>query len=195
MNPMKQMINFFAQWFQGDRPQSPTLPIAQLGNPILRQQAEPIADPTAEWVQTLADQMIQYIQVSNAVGLAAPQVCQPYALMVIASHPNDCYPDAPQMDPLVLMNPTVVAQSETLIKDWEGCLSIPQLRGQIQRHQWIEVTYTDRSEQSQRSRFEGFVARIFQHEYDHLIGKFFLDYLEKMDDLMVEREWRDRVLK
>lgn len=189
---MSNFISHLSQWF---RPQPEPLPIAQLGNPILRQLAEPIVDPTAEWVQSLADRMIEHIQTVNAVGLAAPQVCQLYALMVIASHPNDRYPDAPQMDPLVLINPTVVDQSETLIKDWEGCLSIPQLRGQIKRCQWVEVTYSDRSGQTQQTRFEDFVARIFQHEYDHLTGKFFLDYLEQTDDLMTEQEWRDRIVK
>jgi peptide deformylase len=186
------MLKCIAQWF---KPKPSPLPIAQLGNPILRQPAMPIEDPTAQWVQVLADQMIEHIQAVNAVGLAAPQVCQPYALMVIASHPNDRYPHAPQMDPLVLINPTLVAQSEALIKDWEGCLSIPQLRGQVKRCQWVEVTYSDRQGQMQSIRFEDFVARIFQHEYDHLMGKFFLDYIEQTEDLMAEQEWRDRILK
>ncbi|MEY2979106.1 MAG: peptide deformylase [Prochlorotrichaceae cyanobacterium] len=186
------MFKFFSRWFSDPSPLP--LSVAQLGDPILRQPAQAIDDPTADWVQVLADQMIQHIEVSKAVGLAAPQVSQLYALMVIASHPNDRYPNAPEMEPLVLMNPKIVAESETVVKDWEGCLSIPQLRGQVKRHQWIEVAYCDRSGQAQHIRFEDFVARIFQHEYDHLIGKFFLDHLEEVDDLMTEKEWRDRIL-
>ena len=74
-------------------------------------------------------------------------------------------------------------------------MSIPQLRGQVKRCQWVDVTYNDRQGKVQQIRFEDFVARIFQHEYDHLIGKFFLDYVEETEDLMTEREWRDRILK
>lgn len=183
------MFAALLQWFQ-PRPAPLTLSITQLGNPILRQPAQRIEDPTAPWVQTLADQMIAHIETCQAVGIAAPQVNQPYCLMIIASHPSDRYPQAPTMEPLVLINPEIVAQSPVQVKDWEGCLSVPQLRGLVKRWQWIEVAYIDRQGQPQRQRFEDFVARIFQHEYDHLIGKVFLDYVEQVDDLMAEQEWQ-----
>jgi peptide deformylase len=191
----------FLHWFQGLKgkicSESPRpalrVSIAQLGDPILRQPAQPITDPTALWVQALADQMIAHIGTCKAVGIAAPQVSQPYCLMVIASHPSDRYPHAPDMEPLVLINPQIVDQSTERVKDWEGCLSVPQLRGLVNRWQWVEVSYLDRQGNPQQQRFEDFVARIFQHEYDHLIGKVFLDYIEGVDDLMAEQEWRLRV--
>ena len=184
-------MNFLNRWFSESKPQAST--IAQLGNPILRQPAQAIADPTADWVQTLAQKMIQEVEICNAVGIAAPQVHQPYGLMVIASHPSDRYPEAPTMDPLVLINPAITAQSTEQVKDWEGCLSIPQMRGYVPRSQWVEVRYQDLAGQFHSDRFEDFVARIFQHEYDHLTGKFFLDHLDSTADLMTEPEWRTRI--
>ena len=197
MFPDRSSASFFQTWFpwlQSWHPPQAKVSVAQLGNPILRQKAQPIEDPTAPWVQTLADDLLAQIQTSKGVGIAAPQISQGYRMLVIASHPNDRYPTAPLMEPIVLINPVIVHQASSSVKDWEGCLSVPHMRGLVDRYQWVEVSYSDRQGQPQQQRFEDFVARIFQHEYDHLEGKIFLDRVTQVDDLMTEAEWRSRVL-
>ncbi|AFY72342.1 peptide deformylase [Synechococcus sp. PCC 7502] len=166
-----------------------TLDICQVGNPVLRLTAEPIADPQAEVVQKLIAGLIKTLKQSNGVGIAAPQVGRSQRLLVIASHPNARYPHAPNMEPLPLINPVIRSHSENTEKDWEGCLSVPGIRGLVPRYDSIEVEYCDRHGKTQTTTFTGFVARILQHEYDHLEGKVFLDRVESSLDLISEAEY------
>ena len=151
------------------------LTIAKVGELVLRKPAQPVTDfsdpALAEFLQKLQVQITE----AGGVGIAAPQVFCSRQIMIIASRPNKRYPDAPAMAPLVLINPSFIAQSQNLEKGWEGCLSVPGLRGQVARADWVEVFYRDPQGQQQRRRFDGFVARIFLHEYDHLIGRTWLD--------------------
>jgi peptide deformylase len=171
------------------------LTIAQLGHPVLRQTAQAITDPQDQTLQALIDRLITTLTQSKGVGIAAPQVSESLRLVIIASHPNERYPHAPQMEPMALLNPTIVDRSDRTLQDWEGCLSVPGLRGLVPRSQWVEVTYLDREGRSQHQRFEEFVARIVQHELDHLEGNVFLDRVETSRDLMTEQEWLNRVVK
>lgn len=165
------------------------LEICQVGNPVLRLVAEPISNPRSPEIQRLIDQLINRLRQSKGVGIAAPQVGRSLRLLIIASHPNSRYPHAPKMAPLALINPTVISHSSTVVKDWEGCLSVPGLRGLVPRYETIEVSYSDRQGQPQTTIFSGFIARIFQHEYDHLEGKVFLDRVETNLDLVSEAEY------
>jgi peptide deformylase len=169
-----------------------TLSIIELGHPVLRQMAEPVQTPDAPHIQTLIENLIQTLQASNGVGIAAPQVEQSYQLLVIASHPNPRYPDAPEMEPLPLINPTLIAHSSEQVKGWEGCLSIPGFRARVPRFQSVEVEFCDRTGKLQRRVFTDFVARIFQHEFDHLIGQMFVDRIESTLDLVTEAEFQKR---
>ncbi|WP_448562166.1 peptide deformylase [Trichothermofontia sp.] len=168
--------------------------IVQLGNPILRSEAEPIHDLRDARVQTLIDQLLATVQQANGVGLAAPQISEPYRVLVMASHPSPRYPDAPAMAPIALINPRLVAHSEETVTDWEGCLSVPGLRGLVPRYQSVTVEYTDRDGKLQQQEWSGFVARIFQHEYDHLHGLVFLDRVQDTHHLMTESEYQRQVL-
>lgn len=170
-----------------------TLPIIQLGNPILRSIAEPIDRIDDRSVQTLIDRLIATVKQANGVGIAAPQVAQSCRLLVVASRPNPRYPHAPDMEPTATINPKIVAKSDAIEKDWEGCLSIPGIRGLVPRHRAIEVEYLDRYGKVCRQEFTGFVARIFQHEFDHLDGKVFLDRVESTHDLITEAEYQLRL--
>ena len=167
-------------------------PIAQLGNPVLRQIAEPIYDIDADWVQGLIDDLLLMLQQSNGVGIAAPQVSESHRLFIVASHPNPRYPTAPQMVPTPMINPQIIARSDRMVEDWEGCLSIPGLRGLVPRHDEVTVTYLDRHSQRQTQTLTGFVARIFQHELDHLNGTVFLDHVVSSMDLMTDQEYLKR---
>jgi peptide deformylase len=166
-----------------------TLPICQLGNPILRQQATPVINCLDESVQSLIEQLIPVLNASNGVGMAAPQVGRSLQIIVVASRPNPRYPHAPQMEPVVMINPKLVSYSEELVKDWEGCLSIPGIRGLVPRYRAIEVEYTNCQGQVEHRQFTDFIARVFQHEYDHLYGKVFLDRVESSLELITENEY------
>jgi peptide deformylase len=168
--------------------------IAQLGNPILRQQAQLINNVQDEYFQQLIDALITTATAANGVGIAAPQVSESYRLFIVASRPNPRYPSAPIMEPTAMINPRILAHSTDIVKGWEGCLSIPGIRGLVPRYQAIEVEYTTRDGQLHRQELTDFVARIFQHEYDHLDGIVFLDRVENTQDLMSEQEYQQRIV-
>lgn len=174
---------------------SPTpLPISQLGDPVLRQTAQPIEQIQADWVQRLIGNMMTTLVQSNGVGLAAPQVGQSSRLLIVASRPNLRYPNAPTMEPTAMLNPVLLSHSDETVKDWEGCLSIPGIRGLVPRYQAIEIEYTTSSGQRTKQQLTDFVARIFQHELDHLNGLVFLDRLETVQDIVTEQEYMKRIV-
>ncbi|AFZ60934.1 peptide deformylase [Anabaena cylindrica FACHB-243] len=170
-----------------------TVPIIQLGNPILRQKAVWVEDIHGEHIQKLIDDLIATVSQANGVGIAAPQVAESYRLFIVASRPNSRYPDAPEMEPTAMINPKIIAHSTEVVKGWEGCLSIPGIRGLVPRYQEIEIEYTDRNCQIQKQELSDFIARIFQHEYDHLEGKVFLDRVESTYELMTETEYQKQI--
>lgn len=171
-----------------------SLQITQLGNPILRQQAQLVDNVRDESIQQLIDALIVTAVTSNGVGIAAPQVAESYRLFIVASRPNPRYPKAPLMEPTAMINPQIIAHSTEVVKGWEGCLSIPGIRGLVPRYQAIEVEYTTRDGQLHRQELTDFVARIFQHEYDHLEGIVFLDRVERTQELMTEQEYQQRIV-
>lgn len=169
-------------------------PIIQLGNPILRQKAAWVENIHDESVQKLIDDLIATVAQANGVGIAAPQVAKSCRLFIVASRPNPRYPNAPEMEPTAMINPRIVDHSTEVVKGWEGCLSVPGIRGLVPRYQAIEVEYTDRQGKLQRQELTDFVARIFQHEYDHLDGIVFVDRLENTLDMITEQEYQNRVV-
>jgi peptide deformylase len=173
---------------------SEKLTVVQLGNPILRRHAQPIEKIRDEAVQQLITDLIDLAHKTNAVGIAAPQVGESQRLLVIASRPNLRYPHAPNMAPTAMINPRICSYSDETVKDWEGCLSIPGMRGLVPRYQEIEIEYTDQHGKIQQQVLTDFVARIFQHEYDHLEGKVFLDRLEDMTEIMTEDEYQKQII-
>lgn len=164
--------------------------IIKLGNPILRQQSQVIENIEDEKIQQLIDQLLTTVITANGVGIAAPQIAQSYRLFIVASRPNARYPHAPEMQPTAMINPRIIQHSQKVVKDWEGCLSVPGIRGLVPRYQSITVEYTDRYGNLQQQQLMDFVARIFQHEYDHLEGLVFLDRVENSQDLISEEEYQ-----
>jgi peptide deformylase len=162
------------------------LEVITLGHSGLCQTAMPVDDLQSPEIQQLIDQLIRLTQERNGVGIAASQVGQPIQLMIIASRPTPRYPDAPMMQPTALVNPKIVAYSEAMDTDWEGCLSVPGLRGRVPRHRSVTVVYHDRQGIEQTTELTGFIARIFQHEYDHFQGIVFLDRVEAADAVVTE---------
>jgi peptide deformylase len=169
------------------------LDIAQLGNPILRQLAQSVTNVTDPQWQEFIDSLMATAKATNGVGIAAPQVSQPYRLLIVASRPSPRYPDAPIMEPTAMINPKILTYSEEKVKGWEGCLSVPGWRGFVPRYQAISVEYLDRYGNLKRQELKDFVARIFQHEFDHLEGIVFLDRLESSQDLISEQDYQELI--
>lgn len=168
------------------------LKVIQLGNPDLRRRAQWVERSQDKCIQQLIDRLIATAQAANGVGIAAPQVAEPDRLFIVASRPNERYPYAPAMEPTAMINPQILAHSDECVKGWEGCLSVPGIRGLVPRYREIEVQYRDRWGDLKHHLLSDFVARIFQHEYDHLDGLVFLDRVESTQDLMTEQEYQAR---
>ncbi|MEL6930881.1 MAG: peptide deformylase [Cyanobacteria bacterium J06600_6] len=165
--------------------------IVQLGQPILRNQAQPVKQVSDPQIVKLIEHLIDTVIANQGVGIAAPQINQPYRIFVIASHPSDRYPQAPTMSPTAMINPRILAHGESIVQDWEGCLSVPDTRGLVPRYQQIEVEYTTASGEIKQEVLTDFVARIFQHELDHLDGIVFSDRITNPEDLYTEAEYRE----
>jgi len=169
------------------------LAIARLGHSSLRQQAEPIQNIKDPQLQQLIDSLLITAATHHGVGIAAPQVCQPSRLFIVASRPNERYPHAPMMEPTAMINPKILDRGREIEKGWEGCLSVPDVRGLVPRYREIEVEYRDRAGKLQQRTLTDFVARIFQHELDHLDGILFIDRVESPEDLFSEAEYQERL--
>lgn len=168
---------------------SKILQISEIGNPILRHRSNTIANITDPQLDTLIDDLIATAEAANGVGIAAPQVASSIRLFIIASRPSPRYPNAPTMEPTAMINPAIVARSGELVAGWEGCLSVPGKRGLVPRDRAIEVKYFTHHGELVHQEITDFVARIFQHELDHLDGILFPDRVPISTDLITEAEY------
>ncbi|HSM13224.1 MAG TPA: peptide deformylase [Thermoanaerobaculia bacterium] len=168
-----------------------TLPIVRLGHPALRTPSQPVAPERvpAREMQRLIDDMIETMRAAEGVGLAAPQVGFGLQLFVYeALDPEDPSAGIPLR---VLINPMVEPEPGEMVYDWEGCLSIPDLRGLVPRHPAVRVRGLDREGRALDYVAEGFEARIVQHEFDHLNGVVFLDRMRDLHSLAFYSEWEE----
>ncbi len=159
------------------------LKVACLGNPVLREPARPFSaeEIAAPQTQHLIDDMIETMRDHEGVGLAAPQVHVSRRLVILeVDGEQPRYPEAPPIPLQVLVNPEILDPSPDTKEDWEGCLSVPDLRGKVPRHRAIRVRAFDRDGKKLEFTVEDFHARVIQHECDHLDGRVFLD---RMTDL------------
>ena len=148
------------------------LKVGRLGHPVLRMESKRLPEEalSSPAIQTLIDNMMHTMVEYSGVGLAAPQVHESLAIAVIESHgPRG---DIPMT---VLINPDVTILDEEILEDWEGCLSIPDMRGRVPRWRKLRVNALDRHGNRLEFTAEDFAARVIQHEFDHLMGKVYLD--------------------
>jgi peptide deformylase len=164
--------------------------LLQLGHPRLRLKAKPIVDVSDPVIQTMIDDLLVFVEAVGGMGIAAPQVDLPLQLFIMASKPNARYPSAPVMPQTVVINPEILSLSDSQEAGWEGCLSVPGLRGLVSRSNRIRVRYLTWEGDQVETEYDGFIARIFQHEFDHLQGKLFTDRVDSNLDLMAEQEWQ-----
>ena len=163
--------------------------IAQLGANVLRLQAQKVTDSQSDEIRQLIATLQDTLASTQGVGLAAPQIGVSKRVIIITSRPTPRYPSAPLMEPTVMINPDFQPLSDTKEKDWEGCLSIPGIRALVPRYKEIEINYTNQQGMLVETRLEGFVARVFQHEFDHLEGAVYLDRVETNLDIFAESEY------
>lgn len=174
-----------------------TLSIAQMktDDDILRNIAKPVQNISSEDIQNLIDRLMFTCEKAKGMGIAAPQIFQSKQIFIMSSHPNERYPDAPVMVPVAVINPKIIWQSHDFEKDWEGCLSVPDIRGLVLRSRTINVTYTNRYDEKIEAEYHGFLARLFQHEYDHLKGILFIDKVLSEADIITEKEYQNVMMK
>ncbi|HYN87067.1 MAG TPA: peptide deformylase [Ardenticatenaceae bacterium] len=157
--------------------------IVQLGDPVLRERAKPVESFGPELRALVAD-MIETMRVANGVGLAGPQVAERLRVLVFEIPESDEHEDEPLAGrPYALVNPEILEVSKATEEGQEGCLSIPGYIGEVQRHAAITVQARNEWGKPKKIKAEGFLARVLQHEIDHLDGILYIDRLESEDKL------------
>ncbi|HLH31423.1 MAG TPA: peptide deformylase [Terriglobia bacterium] len=163
------------------------LKVCRLGHPVLRMESKRVSTETLATpaIQTFIDNMMETMVEYYGVGLAAPQVHESLQIAVIESHGN-----RGEIPMTVIVNPEVTILDKELIEDWEGCLSVPDFRGRVPRYRKLRVDALDRRGKKIQITAEGFFARVIQHEFDHLMGKVYLDRMPDLKTLAHLAEWQ-----
>ena len=161
------------------------LKVARMGHPVLRARAREIdrAEVRHASIQKLIDDMIDTMHEYHGVGLAAPQIHEGVRIFVAAIAPGNDDPLSSDDEPMVFVNPVVTASGPEVLEDWEGCLSIPDIRGRVPRARAIRVSAMDRAGGKIEIVSHDFPARVIQHETDHLDGVLFLDRMRTFETL------------
>lgn len=141
-----------------------------MGDPRLLRVARPVTAFGSPELKALIADMFDTMAAANGAGLAAPQIGVDLQLVIFGFAHNERYPEAPPVPPTVLINPQIEVLDGGMAEGWEGCLSVPGLRGVVERHQRIRYRGLDADGQALEREAEGFHARVVQHECDHLAG-------------------------
>lgn len=168
--------------------------IARMGHPVLRKPATPVTDPLDPEVQRLIDDMIETMIDANGAGLAAPQVYEPLRLVIFqapgaraeAASGDEVFDHTAPLT--VLINPLIELLDTDMQAGWEGCLSVPGLRGVVSRHSHIRYSGLDRAGKPFTRVARGFHARVVQHECDHLDGILYPQRMQDLSLLLFETE-------
>jgi len=162
------------------------LKVARMGHPVLRSRAQPIpaAEIKSATIQRLIDDMIDTMVEYHGVGLAAPQIHEGRRVFVaVLDAGNTAGAEDSAVEPIAILNPEITVVGEEVVEDWEGCLSIPDVRGRVTRARDIRVRAHDRDGRRIELDLHGFPARVVQHEADHLDGILFFDRMRSFESL------------
>ena len=154
--------------------------ILKMGDPRLLRIAQPVREFGTTELRTLVADMFDTMKAANGAGLAAPQIGVELQLVIFGFERNERYPEAPPVPLTVLANPEIEPLGDAMVEGWEGCLSVPGLRGLVPRFERIRYRGFDEAGRAIEREAEGFHARVVQHECDHLIGRL---YPTRMTDL------------
>ena len=166
--------------------------IIRMGHPLLREPARALKpdDIGSDWLSRLAQDMVDTLRDYGGIGLAAPQIAEPWrlALIEIAGGPSR-YGEIPHVPMTFFVNPVIEVLDPAAAGYWEGCLSVPGLRGFVERPQHIKVSYLDLTGKAFELELGGFLATVFQHEFDHLDGRLYVDRITDTKLLAFEEEY------
>lgn len=164
------------------------LPIYLYGTPVLRREAEDIEADYPE-LQKLIKDMFETMYNSEGVGLAAPQIGKAIAVIVIDASPlGEDFPECKDSK-MVLINPTMeVIEDEAPVSRAEGCLSLPGLSENVKRHEHIILNWLDENFEEHEQEFRGFMSRVIQHEFDHLLGTLYTDHISPVRKQMIRNK-------
>ena len=161
------------------------LKVARMGHPVLRARAHALerAEIRKPPVQRLIDDMIETMVEYHGVGLAAPQVHEGVRLFVAMLDSRDHDGDEADSEPIAIINPEITPVGSDIVEGWEGCLSIPDIRGRVPRQRELRLRAHDRKGERFELRLQNFQARVIQHENDHLDGVLFFDRMRSFETL------------
>lgn len=162
--------------------------VLTLGHPDLHRVAAEVTDFGSTKLSEDITNLKEAMKLHGGMGIAGPQLGINRRLLLIHSKPNERYPQAPHSDLMVIINPEFKVNIDEE-EGWEGCLSVPGIRGLVSRATQVSVNYQNESGERLTKNFEGFMARIFLHEYDHLEGMTFIDRVEDNSKLISEVEY------
>ena len=168
------------------------LKVARMGHPVLRAKGRPLdaAEIRSPALQQLIDDMFETMAEYQGVGLAAPQVHKSVRLFVTGiPEPDDDDEEEPSIPQMALINPEITVVGREVAEDWEGCLSIPDVRGRVRRAKQIIVRAYDRNGKRVEMKASNFTARVIQHETDHLDGVLFFDRMTSLESLTFLEEF------
>jgi len=167
------------------------LKVARLGHPVLRKVAAPIPldQIRSPEIQRLIDDMVETMREYNGAGLAANQVHTLHQVCVIEVNGNPRYPEAQGIPLTVLVNPVVTPLTAEMEEGWEGCLSVPDMRGMVPRYSMVRLEARDRRGETIDLVAREFFARVIQHETDHLNGIVYVDRMKDLSTLTHLAEW------
>ena len=154
--------------------------VLRMGHPVLREKAKPVENLATPELRALVADMKETMKAKNGAGLAAPQIGVSQRVVIFGVEQNPRYPDAEPVPFTVLVNPKLVMLSRDVEEDWEGCLSVPGMRGVVPRYTKLRYTGFDEEGNPIERVAEGFHARVVQHECDHLDG---ILYPQRMTDM------------
>jgi len=168
------------------------LKVARLGHPVLRMQAEPLteAEIRSPETQRLIDDMVETMREYDGAGLAGNQVHALKQIAVIEVLGNPRYPEAAGIPLTVVINPVVTPLTDEMEEAWEGCLSVPDMRGRVPRFTAVRLEYLDRDGEKVDLVAKDFFARVIQHETDHLNGIVYVDRMRDLSTLSYIAEWQ-----
>ena len=166
--------------------------IIRMGHPTLRKPARRLEarELKSPEIGRLVNDMIDTLNDAGGIGLAAPQIDEPVRLAIIEIDGGQSrYGEIPAMPLTVFVNPTIEIVDPKAAGYWEGCLSVPGLRGWVERPQFVRVSYQDLNGKKHAIELKGFLATVFQHEFDHLDGKLYIDRMTDPTKLVFEEEY------
>jgi len=168
--------------------------IIRMGHPTLRQVAAPydVEKIGSRDFLSLLDDLKETLEASGGIGLAAPQINESVQVVIIdVPGGGSRYGDTDALPFAVYINPSITVIEDESAGYWEGCLSIPGMMGYVERPQHIVVDYVDDQGKNNSLELKGFLATVFQHEFDHLIGKLYVDHIQDLSLFSFEKEYRD----